>query len=187
MDEKRREHGADMEISFTPGLSMTKDDTEETTLEKYQRKMKEKRKKRKEVMKENSKGQNTDGRKRLEDEFLDDGSGESSDDVSQDLRSKKHGSNRNPNKVTDSGSHPNATPEELALLLASDNPTGAIKHFDMSAVLKSEKKGRRKVKGKKTERKGDDELQEDFVIDVNDDRFKPLHEDHTFAIDPSNP
>jgi len=36
---------------------------------------------------------------------------------------------------------------------------------------------------------GDDEneLQHDFTIDVKDQRFRALHEDHVFAIDPSNP
>ncbi|KAI6010656.1 hypothetical protein F5J12DRAFT_820928 [Pisolithus orientalis] len=31
------------------------------------------------------------------------------------------------------------------------------------------------------------EAEADFLIDVKDDRFKALHEDHQFAIDPSNP
>ena len=47
-----------------------------------------------------------------------------------------------------------------------------------------------KKKGKKAKRGPDDgenELQEDFSIDVKDDRFKAVLEDHTFAIDPSNP
>jgi len=30
-------------------------------------------------------------------------------------------------------------------------------------------------------------LQEDFVIDVHDERFQALHENPQFAIDPSNP
>ena len=39
---------ADMEITFTPGLSLAKNADEETTLDAYKRKMKEKKKKRKE-------------------------------------------------------------------------------------------------------------------------------------------
>jgi len=30
-------------------------------------------------------------------------------------------------------------------------------------------------------------MQEDFTIDVKDSRFQVLHEDHAFAINPSNP
>ena len=83
-----------------------------------------------------------------------------------------------------------STAEELALLATSDNPNGEIKHFDMKAVLRAEKKNGKKRKGKKGKRGADDgenELQEDFSIDVKDDRFKAVLEDHTFAIDPSNP
>ena len=61
----------------------------------------------------------------------------------------------------------------------------------MKAALKAEKTKGKKRKGKKGKKGEDDdqelELQEDFSIDVKDERFKALHEDHTFAIDPSNP
>ena len=46
----------------------------------------------------------------------------------------------------------------------------------------------KRKKGRKA--KGDvdtNETQEDFILDVKDERFKALHEDHQFAIDPSNP
>ena len=83
-----------------------------------------------------------------------------------------------------------STAEELALLAASDNPNGEIKHFDMKAVLRAEKQKGKKRKGKKGKRgldEGENEIQEDFAIDVKDERFKAVFEDHTFAIDPSNP
>jgi hypothetical protein len=82
-----------------------------------------------------------------------------------------------------------ATAEELALLVASDNPNGVAKHFEMSAVLKAEKKtGKKGKRGRKEKHKpNDQDTQEDFRIDVADERFKALHENHAFAIDPSNP
>ena len=83
-----------------------------------------------------------------------------------------------------------STAEELALLAAADNPHGEVKHFDMKAVLRAEKRGGKRKKGKKGKKGADDgenELQEDFSIDVKDDRFKAVLEDHTFAIDPTNP
>ncbi|KAG2063438.1 hypothetical protein BDR04DRAFT_1188865 [Suillus decipiens] len=49
--------------------------------------------------------------------------------------------------------------------------------------VKSEKKGK-KTRGTK---KLIDEVQDDFIVDVNDDRFKAIHEDYQFAIDSSNP
>ncbi|KAI6112030.1 hypothetical protein EDD16DRAFT_1605780 [Pisolithus croceorrhizus] len=48
---------------------------------------------------------------------------------------------------------------------------------------KTKKKRRSANKG----HEDDSEAEEDFSIDVKDDRFKALHEDHQFAIDPSNP
>ncbi|KAI6168620.1 hypothetical protein EDD17DRAFT_1466292 [Pisolithus thermaeus] len=47
-----------------------------------------------------------------------------------------------------------------------------------------------KKKKRRSANKGhedDSEAEEDFSIDVKDDRFRALHEDHQFAIDPSNP
>jgi len=56
----------------------------------------------------------------------------------------------------------------------------------MKAVVRAEKKRGRK--GKKNKQASElEELQEDFSVNVKDDRFKALHEDYTFAIDPSNP
>ncbi|KDQ63530.1 hypothetical protein JAAARDRAFT_381668 [Jaapia argillacea MUCL 33604] len=184
----------DMEITFTPGLSEAKsNDADETTLEKYQRKMKQKRKKRKEELKEKPVDGDTvgDGKK---DEFFDFGSEEGDADHLDEPPAASKGGKRDKGKGKGKGSdeqHPRhlSTPEELALLAGSDNPFGEVKHFDMKAVIKAEKsKGNRK-KGKK---KGvvnveESELQEDFKLDVKDDRFTALHEDHTFAIDPSNP
>ena len=79
---------------------------------------------------------------------------------------------------------PISTEEELALLVGPDDSTTEHKHFNMKSIVKLKgKKGRqKKMKGIE-----EDEMQEDFTINVNDERFASLHEDHTFAIDPSNP
>ncbi|KAI0695164.1 hypothetical protein BC835DRAFT_1273760 [Cytidiella melzeri] len=173
----------DMEITFTPGLSESKGKGEdETTLDKYQRKMKEKKKKRKDEMKQKTHEQKVDNKKvkkGIEDDFFAadvDSDGEKAvvDADEEDV---------SPARKTQS------TAEELALIAASDNPNGEAKHFDMKAVLKAEKSKGKKRKGKKKGKDVDEEkeIQEDFAIDVKDDRFTALHEDHTFAIDPSNP
>jgi len=59
----------------------------------------------------------------------------------------------------------------------------------MAAIIKTEKNERKKRKERRKKTSGDDEneLQYDFTIDVKDERFRALHEDHVFAIDPSNP
>jgi hypothetical protein len=178
-----------MEITFTPGLSALNDNANESTLEKYQRKIKEKRKKNKEALKERGK-ERVDVEK-PKDDFFDVGSDESSDDDPDATKSVRFG-NKKQGKPDPGESRQKATAQELTLLVA-DNPdcfqnSIHAKHFDMNAVLKAEKKRRRKGKGKESKRDEQEyELQEDFSIDVKDERFKALHEDHTFAIDPSNP
>ena len=174
----------DMEITFTPGLSDKQTKEDETTLERYQRKMKEKRKKKKEE------GTGKRDGKQLEDDFFEQASDEEA--LDEDVDSDRHSKDRptNGKKIVnqkDSGLQPEATAEELALLVASDNPNAEPKHFNIKSVIKAEKQKKRK-KGRKA--KGDvdtNETQEDFILDVKDERFKALHEDHQFAIDPSNP
>ncbi|KAF9235036.1 hypothetical protein BU15DRAFT_51866 [Melanogaster broomeanus] len=183
----------DMEITFMAGLSEAKNPEDENTLERYQRKMKEKRKRRKE---ENSKHGKKSAGPALDDEFFGVESDSDRKQHSSDQSGKKYKSDRN---LRDSSPAPTprqpSTKAELALLATSDNPHGEAAHFDMKAVLKSErqsksKKSRHKSKKRETEGDADDgpnETQNDFVIDVKDDRFAALHEDHQFAIDPSNP
>ncbi|BGP34054.1 pre-rRNA-processing protein esf1 [Rhodotorula toruloides] len=89
---------------------------------------------------------------------------------------------------------------KLALLVGSDDEDDVLgddaageggRHFDMRQILKAEKKKgkKRKVKGKKGKKLGDETetVKDDFKLDLADDRFKSLHEDFDFAIDPSNP
>ncbi|TFY67132.1 hypothetical protein EVJ58_g1807 [Rhodofomes roseus] len=211
--ERGGEEDVDMEITFTPGLSERKDDGEETTLEKYKRKMKDKKKKRKEevVERRKAKGGGDDDdddegrseRKVTGDEFFagdseDEGSegGDEAEKRKQTTKGKKDKKDKGKGKKSrrESASPPPArhvsTAEELALLAGpSGDGANEPKHFNMKAVIKAEKSA--KLKGKKRKgKKGaeeDNELQEDFSINVNDDRFKAVFDEHAFAIDPSNP
>ncbi|KAH0826922.1 hypothetical protein J3R83DRAFT_4515 [Lanmaoa asiatica] len=157
--EKSKDSDVDMEVTFMPGLSQTKNPEDENTLEIYQRKMKEKRKKKKEEARQRGEVDD-DGvlAKTTKSSFDDEFFGVGSD---------------NPRNPTESSK------AELALLTASDNPHGEPAHFDMKAVLKAEKQGKNKKsrhKSKKRDRENDvedgpGETQDDFVIDVKDDRF----------------
>jgi NUC153 domain len=167
----------DMEVTFRPALSGGKDE-DETTLGKYQRKMREKRNKRKQDLKKKIKG------KSPADDFFAQSEGEEDSDgtpVPTERRAagvEQRDATRKP-----------STKEELSLLIAPDQPDSERKHFDMTAIIKAEKsegKNRKKTK-KKTNADNDNELQDDFSIDVKDERFRALHEDYAFAIDPSNP
>lgn len=175
----------DMEVTFTPGLIDKKGQDDETTLEKYQRKIREKKKRRKDEVKDASSknGEN------VGDDFFD---VESEDvvEVKSDAQSRtRKGVAGRHEKGDVETSNREVTAEELALLVASDNPNTEPRHFNLKSVMKAEKKkGRKGRQGKKGEEDQEDqEIQEDFVINVKDDRFKALHEDHQFAIDPSNP
>ena len=73
---------------------------------------------------------------------------------------------------------------------------GDGRHFDMQAILRAEKissKPKKILKKGKDRRKHTEakellEREKDkFEVDTKDDRFKRLHEDHEFALDPSNP
>lgn len=176
----------DMEVTFMPGLSESKGG-EETTLEAYQRKMREKKKKRKEEVKGKEKEKGKGKEKKLDDDFFaeDSDAEESAEEEAKPTKGKKgkKGKAHSPAPAA----RVTSTAEELALVAISDNPNAEPKHFDMKAVLKAEKTKGKKRRGKKGAKDEEAELQEDFAIDVKDERFKALHEDHTFAIDPSNP
>ncbi|GJJ13892.1 hypothetical protein Clacol_008149 [Clathrus columnatus] len=173
---KDLDKGSEMEITFTPGLSGSNNNVgpeEETTLQRYVRKQKERRKKRKDERLEKTNNASED------DFFGEDGDGDSeeiNDRPTRDNRSKKAGAKT-------------ANSAELEWLQTTLGEGQEPNHFDMRAVIKAEKeKARKRRKGKKpTKDQHANETQEEFVPDVNDARFKALHEDHAFAIDPSNP
>ncbi|KAI9574165.1 hypothetical protein HD554DRAFT_2228687 [Boletus coccyginus] len=185
----------DMEVTFMPGLSETKNLEDENTLERYQRKMKEKRKTKKEEARKRGEA-NDDGvstNKTIKSSFDDEFFG-----FENDSRHDEEKDEAQPNQSMKESAKPKRPTEssqaELALLAASDNPHGEPAHFDMKAVLKAEKQGKNKKsrhKSKKRDRNdvddGPGETQGDFAIDVKDDRFAAIHEDHQFAIDPTNP
>ena len=180
----------DMEITFMPALTEV-NDKEETTLEKYERKTKEKRKRRKDELKEKVVEKDQSRKGRIDDDFFDADSEEEQKDIVERANTDKGQKKRKDQRgspILEVASCHESTVGELALLAVSDNPNEEPKHFNLKSVLKAERKS--KDKRKRSKKKGehdDNEIQGDFVIDVKDDRFKVLYEDHTFAIDPSNP
>jgi hypothetical protein len=169
-DDAGNHDDVDMEITFTPGLTEAKKPEDETTMEAYQRKMREKRKKRKEEVKAKATTETTSegGRQSekkvfLEDDFFEGASGRGSEGESE--AENASGSMR------------------LSRTRDVDKPEP---RQEMKSDVKAEKKGKKK-RGKKKVIDDDDEVQDDFIIDVKDDRFKAIHEDYQFAIDPSNP
>lgn len=161
-DENEMGEG-NLEITFRPALSGGAANEEETTLEKYKRKQKEKRKKKKDGVEVKSK--EVDKAEVEKDDFF----GEDSDSEEEKAERRE------------------ATQAELELVAAPDD--GSAKHFDMNAIVKEDKRKSKKGKaGRRKATQGDqDEIQENFELDITDSRFKAIHEDPNFAIDPSNP
>lgn len=190
----------EMEVTFTPGLSSrnaVEEDggEEETTLERYQRRMKEKKVAKK--AKRDAKAFGVDGEEgsvaapaAAQDEFF----GEDSDDASKN----KPKANSKSNPPSSSVPLPDpSTPAELSLLLSPSTALSGPKHFDMKEVIRAEKDSSSKKNRfqKRKEKKQnatvvDEANREDgagFSIDVADPRFAALHEQPEYAIDPSNP
>jgi hypothetical protein len=98
--------------------------------------------------------------------------------------SKSKSDKLNPKAVDTKQDPPKDLPEDLQT---------TTDHFSMKDILKAEKekgkkKRRRNKKGGKHEAEREVELGPDgWKLDVKDDRFKVLHEEPEFAIDPSNP
>ncbi|THV07726.1 hypothetical protein K435DRAFT_959788 [Dendrothele bispora CBS 962.96] len=173
----------DMEVTFAPALSAKKGDEDETTLEKYQRKRKEKRKSRKDQAKKTKESEVSE-QEGSDEEGGKDGFFDVASDEEEEREPRKSSSKSKDKKGSTKSA---SSTDELALLVSSDQAGNEPQHFNLKAVMKAERK---KGKGKDKKRKARDdenELQEDFEIDVADDRFKALHEDHQFAIDPTNP
>ncbi|KAK9456771.1 hypothetical protein V1511DRAFT_495248 [Dipodascopsis uninucleata] len=186
---KHEEDDVDMEITFTPGLSENASNSEkidgETTIENYRRKEKERKKLRLERAKER--------RAAIETEVTAD---KSEDDLNEDefFSSVKNSKNKSKVKVKDRADKSrklkgeekemeNKKKAELELLMMDEESDSNLKHFNMKEIIKSEKR----KKNKKIRSKNKNGDTDDFSIDVSDNRFSAVFENHEFAIDPTQP
>ncbi|KAF6808741.1 pre-rRNA processing protein [Colletotrichum musicola] len=204
----------DMEITFTPALTESKNakksEDEETTIEKYKRKERERKERKREQARARREGNEaatadpsttTSTSKPQEEEDLgfDDPfftTEEAPKKTKTSLRKEERLAKRAAREAEESSKAKEKA--QLKLLMADDNdgPAEHLDHFDMAEILKAEKLKKKKGKHAKKNalKKGgadaDDEkvgLQEGFKMDVGDERFKAVFESHEYAIDPSNP
>ncbi|EFY86107.1 pre-rRNA-processing protein ESF1 [Metarhizium acridum CQMa 102] len=193
----------DMQITFTSALSESKPkdvDQEETTIEKYKRKEKERKDKKRQAHKAKREAASDETRGNEEEHptatadddlgfddpfFTTEGtSAPSKTSIRKEERLKK----RQAREAAEAESA--AAKAHLTKVMAQDardNQAEHLDHFDMNEIMRAEKKKNKKGKkeaGSSGDRGG---LQEDFTMDVEDDRFKAVFDSHEFAIDPSNP
>jgi hypothetical protein len=205
-DEKEEEQG-DLEITFAPGLSekasslldqrKEKQEQEgETVFEAYLRKQKEKRKAKKAQRKgieSDDENMEADGdgltTAEMNDPFFQDafddvefGEAVKSESKSSKKKSGKKES-RKAGKKSIGGDDEAEQPKdaELELLLMEDNPDRMAlskHHFDMDKKNKKSKKKRAK--------EDEDQRQDEFEVNLEDERFKAVLTESQFAIDPTS-
>ncbi|KZZ95477.1 nuc153 [Moelleriella libera RCEF 2490] len=197
-------------------MNSTKQGVEETTIEKYKRKEKERKEKKRQAARAKRGGaieagsddENRDGAAANDDLGFDDpffttdgpdGALPSKSSIRKEERLQK----RRAREAAEAEAAAQRAQLKKALFEDGGNngdQDDHLNHFDMNEIMRAEKKSSKKGKGKKgkkgndisvkdddDEREGDGGLQEDFAMDLDDDRFKAVFDSHEFAIDPSNP
>ncbi|TEY80912.1 hypothetical protein BOTCAL_0036g00400 [Botryotinia calthae] len=210
--KKKKESGpvGDMEITFTAGLSATAKGNvfenepipNETTAEAYIRKEKERKARRREKAKavREGKDQNASDDEEKEVEAKEDlgfddpffatdeaTKSKAAKSLRKEERKKKHDAKL---KEAEEKASNRA---ELELLMQDNSTDKAehLDHFDIAEIQRAEKAKKKKGKGKG--KKGEEVeskrggLQENFQMDVGDERFGDVFKNHEYAIDPSNP
>lgn len=194
----------DMQITFTPalteGASKKKDEQEETTIEKYKRKERERKEKKRQKRKAKREGKDSEDEEVKAPAAADDDLGfddpffttteEPAAASKTSIRKEERRKKREAREAEAAESK--AERAQLAKVMAEDadeNQAEHLDHFDMKDIIRAEKvkakKGKARKRAEAKETRGG--LQEDFEMDVDDDRFKAVFDSHEFAIDPSNP
>ncbi|OHE95166.1 hypothetical protein CORC01_09553 [Colletotrichum orchidophilum] len=200
----------EMEITFTPALTESKKnqkpEEEETTIEKYKRKERERKEAKREAARARREGKPVAPVSEEADEVEIEGDG--AEDLGFDdpfftteepaktktsVRKEERLAKRAVREAEEKEKEEQK--KQLQLLMADDKTDAAehLDHFDMNEIIKAEKAKKKKGKAAKRLAKkaaADGEklgLQEDFKMDVGDDRFKAVFDSHEYAIDPSNP
>lgn len=202
----------DMEITFTPGLmddgssknkKKADPEEEETTIEKYKRKEKERKARKKESALQKRSGGEAEGEDGANvDEaagddlgfddpfFTTDGPAKPATKTSQRKEERLKKKEAKAVQETETA----AQRVQLERIMAEDKDANdeRASHFNIKEIERAEKlKGKKSKKGKKAAAaaaaKSEGGLQDEFKMDVTDDRFGAVFGDHKFAIDPSHP
>uniref|UniRef100_A0A0A9CYZ5 NUC153 domain-containing protein n=1 Tax=Arundo donax TaxID=35708 RepID=A0A0A9CYZ5_ARUDO len=188
--EEEQAGGQDMEITFNTELEdlskrilERKTNEEKTVWERHQEKMKEKRKATKRGLKDDDDDYSSEDEPDDDDDFF---AEELSDEETKPIKIKKQkaktkdkAKGKGKDKPTEEHLEPEATKEELELLVAADQDTAnGAKGYNLK-----HKKGKKGKKGK-------EESVEDKLPDIDlskDERFSEMFTSHLFALDPTDP
>ncbi|KAE8779902.1 pre-rRNA-processing protein ESF1 [Hordeum vulgare] len=176
----------DMEVTFNTELEdlskrilERKSSEKKTVWEMHQEKMKEKRKARKRSSKDDDDDDdsNEDGADEDEDFFEDEKSDEDVKPMKkQKVKAKDKEKGKGKDKLPEEHFEPEATKEELELLVADQDAGNGAKGYNIKRKSKKGKKGKDSVEDKHPH------------IDLtNDKRFDPMFTSHLFALDPTDP
>ncbi|KAK6852525.1 hypothetical protein PG995_011076 [Apiospora arundinis] len=202
----KKEPTGEMEMTFTVddlGGNESKQDVpeEETTVERYMRKERERK-----AAKKSQSLSKRDGAKAAEapkedttaqegDLGFDDPFFKTEGPVKVSKTSQKKEERLKKRAEKEAEATENAAEKARLQKLMADESKGAaehLDHFDMNEIARAEKQKdkKNKKKQKKQKKNGAEDhggLQQDFEMDVTDERFKNVFENHEFAIDPSDP
>lgn len=203
--------------TFHPASTDSKpkeDDKEETAIEKYKRKERERKEKKRQQAKARREGLDVNvvaeqdepegAAQEAEDDLgFDDPFFAGADEAATKSKTAIRKEERLKKRAEREAAEAQASGEKarLAEAMAPDademeNQADHLDHFDMNDIIRAEKhEGKKGKKGKSRkramataeamEKRGN--LQEGFEMDVEDERFKAVFDDHEFAIDPSHP
>lgn len=197
----------EMEMTFTlgdedeGGKKQESGNEEETTVERYMRKEREKKARKKEKALSKRDGAEAPAEEEEEaEEVAQDGGDLGFDDPfftteepAQATKSSQRKEERlKKREVKEAEAKKNAAERaHLEKIMGKNSKNGGdgAGHFDMAEIARAEKQKFKKGKSKKKQNTTEEEggIQDDFTVDVGDDRFKAVFDSHEYAIDPSNP
>ncbi|EHA49506.1 hypothetical protein MGG_00053 [Pyricularia oryzae 70-15] len=187
------------------------EEVEETTIEKYKRKERERKEMKREKARAKREGRDPEAVVEAEpqetedlgfdDPFFQTEGGDEPSVTKSSIRKEERRKKREAREAEEKQKMEERANLELIMADDTGDATAAAKasskmsHFDMNEILKQEKASKKKLKGKAAKKQAAKDaaageknlLQNDFEMDVDDDRFKAVFDDHEFAIDPSNP
>lgn len=180
-EKSEKDKDVEMEISWginlknkTEKLVKDKSNQDMTPFEQYLEKKKEKRKEKKKQKKEQDDDSDMPSDIDINDPYF-----------AEELNNPEF---KKPKKQTDKleeDDDDEQKQKELELLLMNNNDDENKKHFSLKKIQESESTKKKKWKNKKKDT--EERAEDNFKVNINDDRFSALFTSHLYNIDPTDP